>query len=84
MTEKFTKMWDISKEQEERFIKSIPEIVEGIDVKELFKLIRSAEYKRGKEENQTPQIKKDVGTLSNPLSGDTNQRGDKDSINEKN
>jgi hypothetical protein len=25
--------------------------------------------------NQTPQIKKDVGTLSNPLSGDTNQRG---------
>ena len=50
MTPKTQMLWDISKEQEEVFCKSIPEIVDGIEVKQLFKMIRSAEYRRGKEE----------------------------------
>lgn len=50
MTPKTQQLWDISKEQEELFLKSVPEFVEGIEVKRLFKMIRSAEYRRGKEE----------------------------------
>lgn len=51
MTPKTEMLWKISKEQENKFLKLVPEFVEGIEVKELFKMIRSAEYRRGKEEN---------------------------------
>ena len=43
-------MWEISREQEELFRKGIPDIVDGIDTEELFKMIRGAEYRRGKED----------------------------------
>ncbi len=43
-------MWDVAVEQQELFMKGIPEIVNGIDTKELFKFIRGAEYRRGKED----------------------------------
>jgi len=42
--------WEISREQEQLFRKGIPEIVDGIDTDELFKLIRGSEYRRGKED----------------------------------
>ena len=43
-------MWEISKEQEKEFRKGIPDIVNGINTWEFFKLIRGAEYRRGKED----------------------------------
>lgn len=43
--------WEISKEQEEKFRRALDrDILNGIDVDELFKLIRGAEYRRGKED----------------------------------
>ena len=45
-------MWDVSREQEELFKKGVPKIVDGIDVNEFFKLIRDAEYRRGKEDRR--------------------------------
>jgi hypothetical protein len=56
VTPKTKMLLDISKEQEQKFkyaiLKVYPRnIVDGIDVYELFKMIRSAEYRRGKEEN---------------------------------
>jgi len=55
MFEKTKMLWEISKEQEQKFKYAILEIypsniIEGIDIDELFKMIRSAEYRRGKEE----------------------------------
>ena len=49
--------WQISKEQEELFVKGIPEIVNGIDTWELFKMIRGAEYRRGKEDGRNELAK---------------------------
>lgn len=48
-------MWEVSKEEEQNFKHAILEkypsnIVEGIDIDELFKLIRGSEYRRGKED----------------------------------
>ena len=45
-------MWEISKEREEEFRKGMPDIVNGINVEEFFKMIRGAEYRRGKEDLQ--------------------------------
>lgn len=45
-------MWEVSKEQEELFVKGIPDIVNGIDTWEFFKMIRGAEYRRGKEDGR--------------------------------
>ena len=48
MTPKTKMLWDISKEQEKKVLNG-----EDIDLEELaglFKMIRSAEYRRGKEE----------------------------------
>ncbi len=50
MKSKIQQMWDISREQEEEFRKGMPEIVNGIDVEMFFKMIRGAEYRRGKED----------------------------------
>ena len=51
-------MWEVSREQEEIFRKGIPEIVNDIDVDDFFKMIRGAEYRRGKEDgNKEAQIK---------------------------
>lgn len=47
---KIQMMWEVSREQEEEFIKTIPKIVNGIDTAELFKMIRGCEYRRGKED----------------------------------
>lgn len=54
-------MWSISKEQEQEFKHAILEkypsnIIEGIDIDELFKLIRGAEYRRGKEDGLNDMI----------------------------
>lgn len=57
MTPKTENLWKIGKELEEKFIKGLGRInilCTGLgtdtDVRELFKMIRSAEYRRGKEE----------------------------------
>jgi hypothetical protein len=54
MNEKVKQLWEISKEQEEVFIKSLPRLVEKDDIplEELLKLIRAAEYRRGKSDGQ--------------------------------
>ena len=43
-------MWEVSKEQEEEFRKSLPEELNDSDTDDLFRLIRGTEYKRGKED----------------------------------
>lgn len=53
MGDKIRMQWEVSKEQEENFKREIPEIVDGIDVEDLFNLIRGAEYRRGKEDAQS-------------------------------
>jgi len=57
-------MWEVSREQEELFKKEIPLIVKDIDVKELFKLIRGTEYRRGKED---ALLEKQKNNLINPF-----------------
>ena len=52
MKSKIEMMWEISREQEEEFRKGIPEVVNGIYTDELFKMIRGAEYRRGKQDAQ--------------------------------
>ena len=47
--------WEVSKEMEQDFkhailVKYPSNIIEGINIDELFKLIRGAEYRRGKED----------------------------------
>ncbi len=43
-------MWDVAREQEKLFREGIPDIVKGIDTEEFFKMLRGAEYRRGKED----------------------------------
>jgi len=43
-------MWEISKEQEVDFRQSLPKNYNKLELDELFKLIRGAEYRRGKED----------------------------------
>ena len=50
-------MWEVSREQEEEFVKGIPNIVNGIDTWEFFKMVRGAEYRRGKEDGRNEILK---------------------------
>lgn len=43
-------MWEVSKEQEEKFRNGID--YDDDELEELFKLIRGAEYRRGKEDGR--------------------------------
>ena len=44
-------MWEVSIEQEEEFKKNLPKRYQtNFEVDDLFKLIRGAEYRRGKED----------------------------------
>lgn len=57
MTPKTKQLWKISKEQQEKFITELDKNCilmnwDLLDIRELFKMIRSAEYRRGKEENK--------------------------------
>lgn len=59
---KIQMMWEVGKEQEENFKYEILEkypsnIVEGIDIDELFTLIRKSEYRRGKEDAEKEFVK---------------------------
>ena len=45
-------LWDVSKEVEKDFIESLPEKYQNFDTWEKFKLIRGAEYRRGKEDGR--------------------------------
>jgi len=45
-------MWLISKEQEEIFRKGLPEEINGINVDDFLKMVRGAEYRRGKEDGE--------------------------------
>ncbi|GAG66094.1 unnamed protein product [marine sediment metagenome] len=47
---KIQMMWEVSREQEVRFREGMAEEVNGINVADLFKLIRGSEYRRGKED----------------------------------
>ena len=51
-------MWDVSKEQEAEFRKQLDiNTLNEIDIDELFKLIRGAEYRRAKEDNTNDILK---------------------------
>ena len=50
MTQKTEMLWNISKEQEALFLKALPEVVGGIEVRDLMRMIRASEYRRGKED----------------------------------
>jgi len=57
--------WEVSKEQEEEFRKSLPEDYNELELDELFKLIRGAEYRRGKEDGIKEYKKECQETLNN-------------------
>ena len=46
-------MWEVSKEAEENFMKEYPFVPSKYDMEDLFKMIRGAEYRRGKEDGRT-------------------------------
>ena len=63
-------MWEVSKEQEANFRYLISEkypsnIVEGMDIDELFKLIRGSEYRRGKEDALKERDKEILDVIKN-------------------
>ena len=46
-------MWNVSREAEENFINDFPESMSDIqDLRDLFKMIRGTEYRRGKEDGR--------------------------------
>ena len=57
---KVESLWEVSKEQEEEFKKFILGIIDMTKVDDLFKLIRGAEYRRGKEDGKKDSIDKDI------------------------
>lgn len=63
MTTKFKSkaemLWDVSREAEEDFMKYFPEVPCKEDIEELFKMIRGAEYRRGKEDGRKEMEKED-------------------------
>lgn len=64
MESKIQMMWKVSKEQQEEFIKRLPNEFSEIETSELFKLIRGAEYRRGKEDAErslSTKISKEKG-----------------------
>lgn len=58
MDTKAMSMWKISKEQEEIFRKGLPVLLgwDEFDIAELFKLVRGAEYRRGKEDERNSNM----------------------------
>lgn len=67
MNEKIRQLWEISKEQEAQFMKDIDSeyctIPSEIEVDDLFKLIRGAEYRRDKEDGIEEKQKEFISNI---------------------